>query len=105
MKRQGQLQEQQQEPHEQQQVQPAGAPGVTALAVASRFRAELSNLMRREWLRVDRDIRDGSGIPRAWLRGPSPVLSRAAFLERWHGLVTLPAGEDPSLVISLAGLP
>ena len=34
-----------------------GVPGVTALALASRFKAELKNQMLREWLRVDRDAK------------------------------------------------
>lgn len=85
------------------QPQPLGA-GVTALAVASRFKARLQNVMRREWLRVDHDVREGSGMPRAWLRGPSPVIARSTFLARWSGLVALAANGLPSLVVSLAGL-
>ena len=81
-----------------------GAPGVTALAVASRFKAELKNQMMREWLRVDRDIREGSGMPRSWLRGRSPEVPRSAFTARWSGLVALPPSGPPLLVVPMSGL-
>ena len=94
---------QQQHPMEQQH-QPPGTPAVTALAVASRFRTELQNQMLREWLRVDCDVREGSGMPRSWLRGPSPKVSKAAFMSRWAGLVAVPPSGPPVLIVSLSGL-
>jgi len=98
-----QLLQQQPLPLDAQQQLPA-VPGVTALAVASRFRAELHNQMMCEWLRVDCDVREGSGMPRAWLRGPSPAVSRSSFTARWSGLVALPPSGPPVLVVSLSGL-
>ena len=94
----------QQQPQPQPQQQPPGMSGVTALAVVSRFRTELTNLMRREWLRVDCDIRDRSGLPRAWLQGPSPEIPRRSFVSRWTGLVDLTGPGPPSLTVTLAGL-
>jgi len=40
----------------------------------------------------------------AWLRGPSPVISRRAFNARWRGLVTFSADDTPTLAVTMAGL-
>ena len=84
-----------------------GGPGsvrLTAKAVASRFRFELQQQMRHDWLRVGEDVRLGSGVPLAWLRGPSPVISLLTFWEKWGGLFTLDQEGRPAVACSTAGL-
>ena len=88
----------------EQQAPSQGVPDVTALAVVSRFRAALQNQMMREWLRVDCDIREGSGMPGSWLRGPSPEVSRSSFVARWGDLVEVPPSGPPVLVVPEPGV-
>jgi len=102
--RQQQLHQHQQQMQQQQQQQVPCYTSRVAVAVASRFRVELQRQMQLEWRRVDHDVRQQSGLPMAWLRGPSPVISRRAFNARWRGLVTFSADDTPTLAVTMAGL-
>ena len=84
-----------------------GAPGssqYTAKAVACRFRAELQQQMQRDWRRVGADVRLGSGVPLAWLRGPTPVLSLERFWQRWGPIFTVTTDGEVAIAVSTAGL-
>jgi hypothetical protein len=60
--------------------------------------------MRRDWRRVGVDVRLGSGVPLAWLRGPSPVLSLDSFWRRWGSIFTVEEDGEVAVAISTAGL-
>ena len=85
-----------QQPQQQQQVD--SEVRAAASAVVSRCRAELQRLVQAEWARVGRDVREDSGMPMSWLRGPSPVLPLRVFRRRWRGLVSC-AHDPPALVM------
>ena len=85
----------------------AGAPGnprYTAKAVACRFRAELQQQMQRDWRRVGADVRLGSGVPLAWLRGPTPVLTLERFWHRWGPIFTVTPDGEVAVAVGTAGL-
>ena len=66
----------------------SGSGAQVAAAVVNRCKAELQRLMRADWQRVCRDIREDAGVPMSWLRGPSPIIAREVFDRRWQGLVS-----------------
>ena len=82
----------------------SGSPAYTAKAVACRFKAELQQQMRRDWMRVGVDVRLGSGVPMAWLKGPSPIIELAKFWFRWGALFTVGDDGEVAVAISTAGL-
>ena len=82
----------------------AGSSRFTAKAVAGRFRAVLQQQLRHDWMRVGEDVRLGSGVPMAWLRGPTPVISLLKFWTKWGGLFTLDADGQAAVACSTAGL-
>jgi exonuclease III len=82
----------------------AGNARFTAKAVACRFRAELQQQMQRDWKRVGVDVRLGSGVPMAWLRGPSPVLTLSKFWWKWGAIFTVEENGDVAVAVSTAGL-
>ncbi len=77
-----------------------GSSRFTARAVACRFRAQLQQQMRRDWQRVGEDVRLGSGVPLAWLRGPPPELTMLAFWRKWGPLFNV--GDDGEIVVSVS---
>jgi hypothetical protein len=76
----------------------------TAKAIACRFKAELQEQLRRDWMRVGADVRLGSGVPMAWLKGPPPTIGMAQFWFRWGPLFTVGDGGEVAVAISTAGL-
>jgi hypothetical protein len=82
----------------------SGNPAYTVKAVACRFRAELQQQMRRDWMRAGEDVRLGSGVPMAWLKGPSPTIGLAKFWFRWGSLFTVGDDGEVAVAISTAGL-
>jgi hypothetical protein len=81
-----------------------GSPRFTAKAVACRFRAELQQQMQRDWRRVGADVRLGSGVPLAWLRGPTPVLTLERFWHKWGPIFTVTTDGEVAVAVSTAGL-
>lgn len=61
----------------------------SAAHVAARVLAAARAMMRRDWLLVEADIRQESGILSDWLRGRRPSLSREEFNSRWCHNATL----------------
>ena len=82
----------------------SGSGAQVAAAVVNRCKAELQRLMRADWQRVCRDIREDAGVPMSWLRGPSPIIAREVFDRRWQGLVSH-AYNPPVLVEVPAEMP
>ena len=78
--------------------------GITAKAVACRFKAELQRQMLRDWQRAGEDVREGSGIPLSWLKGAKPTITVLAFWTKWSSLFALAADGTPCVAISTAGL-
>ena len=72
--------------------------------MASRFRFELQQQLRHDWMRVGTDVRLGSGVPMAWLRGPTPVMSLQAFWTKWGSLFTVDDDGQVAVACSTAGL-
>ena len=55
----------------------------TAARVVAAFIAEVVNLLRQDWLRVQGDIRQQGGVCPSWFRGRYTTLSLEAFQQRW----------------------
>lgn len=76
----------------------------TAKAAACRFKAELQQQLLSDWARMGTDVRVGSGVPMAWLRGGNPVLSWPDFWAKWGALCHFGSDGSMSVAISTATL-
>jgi hypothetical protein len=76
----------------------------TAKAAACRFKAELQQQMLSDWARMGADVRVGSGVPMAWLRGGNPELSWPAFWAKWGALCHFSTDGSMTIAASTAQL-
>ena len=83
---------------------PAGAApaSFTTVAVVSGFVHEVRSLILQDWLRVEGDIRQLSGVCPSWFRGRDPALPVAKFTTWWCVNHVLASVSGPRLTVHLS---
>ena len=88
---------------------PAGAASAayTTAAVVSGFVHEVRSLILQDWLRVEGDIRQLSGVCPSWFRGRDPALPAAKFTSWWcaHSVLASVSGTQLTVHLSRQSVP
>ena len=78
------------------------ATSFTAAAVVDGFVAEIRSLIQQDWLRVQGDIRQLSGVCPSWFRGRDPALPEERFQQWWCTEGVLASLAGPALTVHLS---
>lgn len=78
------------------------ATSFTAAAVVDGFVAEIRSLIQQDWLRIQGDIRQLSGVCPSWFRGRDPALPEERFQQWWCTEGVLASLAGPALTVHLS---